>query len=247
MGKTFDEVVMEELRGTGSLAKKFIVTPFSVLDARHESWGKKQVNWLPVFDPLLCEIVYLWHMPKRGGSILDPFGGSTRGIVAGCLGHSYTGIEPNQEQIKANERQALLVQLQYPQMKLPKWICAKPESMDSHLPRGQRYDLIFTSLPIYASADATGGYAARYKNVFAQAIPRLKQNRFVVVMARTVYGDEFIEFSPEQVTTFVSPTAARYYNRFELVMSGNIHESLVCFFKGKVTRIPEELGNGAIA
>jgi hypothetical protein len=46
-----------------------------------------------VFDPVLCELVYRWWAPP-GGAILDPFaGGSVRGVVAGYLGHQYTGID----------------------------------------------------------------------------------------------------------------------------------------------------------
>lgn len=58
-----------------------------------------------VFDPVLCEIMYLWFSPP-GGSVLDPFaGGSVRGIVAGKKGRSYLGVDLSKEQMEANRKQ----------------------------------------------------------------------------------------------------------------------------------------------
>lgn len=58
-----------------------------------------------VFDPLLCELVYRWFCPP-GGRVLDPFaGGSVRGVIAGLLGHPYTGIDLAERQIEANREQ----------------------------------------------------------------------------------------------------------------------------------------------
>lgn len=59
-----------------------------------------------IFDPVLCELFYRWWTPA-GGTVLDPFaGGSVRGIVAGCLGYDYTGIDLRAEQVAANEVQS---------------------------------------------------------------------------------------------------------------------------------------------
>jgi hypothetical protein len=230
--------------GPGSLAARFIVPPFSVLNAQSGYWEEKQTRWIPVFDPLLCEIVYQWHMPKHGGLVLDPFAGaSARGIVAGCLGYQYTGFETSREKIKTNERQALLAQLQYPAMKLPKWICADPASLDKHLPPGVQYDLIFTDLPVYNSKQATSKCKARYTKIFGQAIARLRQTRFVVVMARGVCGDDgAIQFSADDVVGLTKPFGVQYYNRAVLTMSGNERERLLFFLKGRPKDIPTQLG-----
>lgn len=57
-----------------------------------------------IFDPVLAEIAYRWFAPP-GGAILDPFaGGSVRGVVAGMLGYSYTGIDLRAEQVEANRK-----------------------------------------------------------------------------------------------------------------------------------------------
>ena len=59
-----------------------------------------------IFDPVLCEIVYRWWLPRGQGAVLDPFaGGSVRGIVASALGCRYTGHELRAEQVEANEAQ----------------------------------------------------------------------------------------------------------------------------------------------
>ena len=64
------------------------------------------VGGTSIFDPVLCELAYLWFCPP-GGKVLDPFaGGSVRGIVAAKLGRKYTGIELRKEQVDANREQA---------------------------------------------------------------------------------------------------------------------------------------------
>lgn len=115
-----------------SLSDKFLVPPFSILDARSGPWAQRKSIWkgmgirshegreaglthpaagylsigedasTSIFDPVLAETMYLWYSPV-GGHILDPFaGGSVRGIVAKILGRSYTGIDLRPEQIQAN-------------------------------------------------------------------------------------------------------------------------------------------------
>jgi DNA modification methylase len=117
-----------------SLAERFGVPPFSVLDARQGYWQDRKRAWLnlgiksevgrgenlmgygggmqlgekdtSIFDPVLCEVAYRWFVPPHG-RILDPFaGGSVRGVVAGFLGHCYRGIELRAEQVEANREQA---------------------------------------------------------------------------------------------------------------------------------------------
>jgi hypothetical protein len=59
-----------------------------------------------IFDPTLCEVMYTWFCPP-GGVVLDPFaGGSVRGVVAGCLGYEYIGIDLSEAQVEANRVQA---------------------------------------------------------------------------------------------------------------------------------------------
>ena len=116
---------------------KFIEPPFSILDTKSGNWQKRKRLWIgkglksevgrdakvinmdtvakekntaeyvSVFDPALCEVLYHWFC-KDGGNILDPYaGGSVRGIVANYLGYKYTGIDIRQEQIDSNREQAM--------------------------------------------------------------------------------------------------------------------------------------------
>ena len=118
-----------------SLADRFGVAPFSVLNAREGWWQNRKRSWLAlgiesekgreapaggspdmvarergesgtsVFDPTLCEVAYNWFSPQRG-VVLDPFaGGSVRGIVASRLGRQYIGVELRGEQVAANKIQ----------------------------------------------------------------------------------------------------------------------------------------------
>lgn len=156
------------IEGKGGLADKWLIPPFSVLDAKSGVWQKRKGEWLrifqivselgrgedaspggsarpsatlgidgktvggdgagkafakmtniadwtneqdnlsapetgtSIFDPFLCQLMYLWFCPP-GGLILDPFaGGSVRGIVAAWLGYRYIGVELRKEQIDAN-------------------------------------------------------------------------------------------------------------------------------------------------
>ena len=71
-----------------------------------EKSESKFLDGTSIFDPVLCELMYLWFCPD-GGKILDPFaGGSVRGIVANLRGYDYTGIELQQNQVDSNREQA---------------------------------------------------------------------------------------------------------------------------------------------
>lgn len=59
-----------------------------------------------VFDPVLCEILYLWFS-NPGDRTLDPWaGGSVRGIVGAMLHRHYQGHELRAEQCEENREQA---------------------------------------------------------------------------------------------------------------------------------------------
>lgn len=156
------------------LNDKFVVPPFSVLDARQGYWRDRKAEWsalgvvsqdgrddnllqfsdlcnqtqtgTSIFDPVLSEITYKWFAPE-GSRVLDPFaGGSTRGIVAAHLGHRYYGIELRQEQIVANEKQAAKIGCQ------PFWICGDSAKLGELIPDREyedKFDLIFTCPPYF--------------------------------------------------------------------------------------------------
>ena len=141
-----------------------MITPFSVLDTRTKEWKRKREDWIQrygiqselgredtqsktifwdtpnqvsIFDPVLCELMYDWFVPK-GGKILDPFaGGSVRGIVAEEMGYHYTGIDLSESQIQANQKQS----------NKPNWIQGDADKELFHLEGG--FDFVFTCPPYY--------------------------------------------------------------------------------------------------
>ena len=121
-------------KASGTVAERFTLPPFTILDARSGDWQERKRAWASlginsevgrtenllrmsdtcslgekdtsIFDPVVCELAYRWFCPA-GGQVVDPFaGGSVRGIVAGALGRHYWGCDLRPEQIAANEAQA---------------------------------------------------------------------------------------------------------------------------------------------
>ena len=120
--------------GYKSLAEKYLVNPFTILDARQGDWAKRKKTWIQLgiqselgrdagllyeeggfgsiegkttstFDPFLTEVLYTWFSNEQH-HILDPFaGGTVRGVVASMLGRDYTGIDLRAEQINENIKQ----------------------------------------------------------------------------------------------------------------------------------------------
>lgn len=226
----------------GKLSERFIVPPFSVLDARQGYWRSRKATWvdlgikgedgrghdyeneddserkkikagdcmprldaaayghpdLPttsVFDPVLAELCFRWFTP-RGGKILDPFGGeATKGLVAAALGYDYTGLELRPEQVETNRRQAAALGL------TPTWTVADAARMSEAVEPGEQFDLVFTSPPYYDLEVYDGGtddgstfksyrqFLDWYETVFAQAVARLKPNRFLIVKVGDIRDD----------------------------------------------------------
>ena len=150
------------------VAQKFLVAPFSVLNAREGDWQDRKRAWVnmgiesevgrmanlggysataslgekdtSIFDPVLCELVYRWFSGE-GAQVVDPFaGGSVRGVVASCLGRKYWGCDLRQEQVDANNQQARTLCPDNP----PAYVCG--DSMDT-LETAPDADLIFSCPP----------------------------------------------------------------------------------------------------
>lgn len=113
-----------------SLADKFLVPPFSILDARQGYWQERKSRWMDeigdegesrkgtlafpknmsiknnvsILDPVLAEAMVKWFTPAAGSLCLDPFAGDTVfGYVAKKMGHRFTGIELRPDQAKINQ------------------------------------------------------------------------------------------------------------------------------------------------
>lgn len=96
-----------------------------------------------IFDPVVCELAYSWWSPE-GGSVLDPFaGGSVRGIVAGCLGRSYLGVDLSSRQVEANREQAAVIG----PARAPRWVCGDSLNLAELAAEGAPYDFALSCPP----------------------------------------------------------------------------------------------------
>lgn len=65
--------------------------------------GRRYIDGVSVFDPVLAELVVRWWSAP-GDVVLDPFaGGPVRGVVTGCAGREYHGVDLRAEQVQDDE------------------------------------------------------------------------------------------------------------------------------------------------
>ena len=91
------------------------------------------------FDPVACEVIVRFFIPKNGKRIYNPFGGGVQfGYISGACGYEYIASEIRQNQCDANNKICS-------EFKHVKWI--KSDS-SIYSPKG-KFDLIFTCPPYY--------------------------------------------------------------------------------------------------
>jgi hypothetical protein len=104
----------------------------------HEN-GKSFNGNASVLDPVACEVITRFFMPKDGKRIYNPFGGGVQfGFVSASYGYEYIASEIRQNQCDANN--AICKHLNS-----AKWI--KSDS-STYKPKG-KFDLIFSCPPYY--------------------------------------------------------------------------------------------------
>jgi hypothetical protein len=92
-----------------------------------------------VLDPVACEVILRFFMPKAGKRVYNPFGGGVQmGFVSGSYGYEYVSSEIRQNQCDANN--AICQDLNS-----AKWI--KSDSSE-YVPDG-KFDLCFSCPPYY--------------------------------------------------------------------------------------------------
>jgi len=299
-----------------TLAERFGVPPFSVLDSRQGYWRQRKAAWLSlgiqsevgrkgnllgmsntmlepdpkqrakmkvggyeggnafsgkgtsVFDPVLCELVYKWFLPKKG-SVLDPFaGGSVRGIVAGRLGHPYLGVDLRAEQVKANEEQAKAIKCPAP----PAWQVGDAAKLDKLLEPKLRFDLLFSCPPYFDLEQysdepgdlSTMGWEAfkkAYKGIVAACADHLRPNSFAAFVVGDIRDEKgYYRSFPALTVEAFEAVGLRLYNEAVLVTSagtlplragrtfaasrklGKTHQNLLVFFKGDPATIRSRYG-----
>ena len=230
------------------LRDKFIEPPFSILDTKSGSWQNRKKQWsrigikseigrdsvvihmdskkqennksnyVSIFDPALCEVLYRWFCPD-GGTILDPFaGGSVRGIVANKLGYNYTGIDIREEQIESNYEQGRKI-LNY---NCPEWICGDSNVELDLFDRS--FDFVFSCPPyadleVYSELDGDisnkpyNEFLKLYESIINKSCKLLKKGGyacFVVGEVRDKNGN-FYGFVPDTINCFLN-SGMKYYN-----------------------------------
>jgi hypothetical protein len=92
-----------------------------------------------VLDPVACEVIARFFMPKNGKRIYNPFGGGVQfGYVAGACGYEYVASEIRQNQCDANNK----ICAEFPNVK---WIQSDSATYE---PEGM-FDLVFACPPYY--------------------------------------------------------------------------------------------------
>ena len=210
-----EESTLKDYEGAGGTAAKFIVPPFSILDARSGYWNERKRAWrakisdtsetrenaiafstkttltdcddTSIFDPVLAECLCRWFLPYDGARICDPFAGGGFGQVAVQLGHRFTGIEIRQEQADLNNRNIGAG---------GRYICDSGENIATHLePESQ--DMVFSCPPYFnlekysdlpndASNQDWDGFCRILRAGIRGALSCLKQNRFAVFVMSNV-------------------------------------------------------------
>lgn len=239
----------EEIIENPILRAKFIEPPFSVLDTKSGNWQNRKKLWknigikseigrsssvihmdtqskkknsteyVSIFDPALCEVLYHWFVPDNG-TILDPFaGGSVRGIVANYLGYKYTGIDIRQEQIESNRNQGVDI-LDIDNQ--PNWYVGDSDKVLDGF--NTRFDFVF-SCPPYANlevySDIEGDisnmnyedFIRSYESIVKKSCDLLKDNGFacfVVGEVRDKNGN-YIGFVPDTINAF-RKCGMKFYN-----------------------------------
>jgi ParB-like chromosome segregation protein Spo0J/DNA modification methylase len=299
--KLLDDAEEEQngIAANGNLSDRFLIPPFSVLNAREGWWQDRKRAWIAlgikseegrdapaggspdmvarqrgesgtsIFDPVLCELAYVWFSPVSG-IVLDPFaGGSVRGIVASKLGRQYIGHELRQEQVNVNREQGseICIDDDVP----PAWVCGDSRTIDSTC-KDVQADFVF-SCPPYADLEVYShdpkdlsalGYE-EFKTAYFEIIKKtcalLKKDRFacfVVGEVRDKKGN-YYDFVGDTVQAF-KEAGLNYYNEAILVTPcgsvamragksfsssrklGKAHQNVLVFVKGDGKKAAQACG-----
>lgn len=179
-----------------------------------------------VLDPLACEIIARFFMPKNGGLIYNPFGGGVQfGFVAGACGYEYLASEIRQNQVDANN--AICSQFDG----RVRWVQADSSTYDP----GVGVDLVFTCPPYYKvekyldydgkppqgeinSCPTYEEFRDLLFSGYRQAIARLNDNRFFVVMTGDSRDKNGAYYCSEAETEmFLKDQGLSVYNRIVYV------------------------------
>jgi hypothetical protein len=218
-----------------------------------------------VLDPVACEVIARFFMPKTGGRIYNPFGGGVQmGYVAGRCGFGYLASEIRHNQVRANN----LICSEFAGS--VEWVQADSSEYE---PDGD-FDMVFSCPPYYKVekyVDFDGlppageiNSMATYEQFrdtlfrgYATALRRLKNNRFFVIMtgdSRDKTGAYYC--SEAETEMFMKQQGLSVYNRIVYVESEftrlahakrtlntrkfpKREQKIIVAYKGDIKAIPE--------
>lgn len=233
---------------------------------------EREHNGTSSFNPVLCEVIYKWFMPKEGNVIFDPFaGGIVRGGVAAALGKEYYGFDISQEQVDSNYQEWNKLCEKYVFDGSTAWF--KNDSTADNF--SKQADLIFTCPPYYnleqytdcendlSNAESYEDFLEKYTKVVQLCYNVLKEDSFSVWVVSDVRSKETTEYYGLVADTIKihQATGFKFYNEIILyndtgnlaITSGDYlnkarkvgrqHQNILVFFKGDPKHIKERFGN----
>ena len=255
----------------GNLESKFIIPPFSIIDANKSPWLDIKNKWkelfdsskgrdksligqnygTSVFDGAICEVFYKWYTPQTDKiKVLDPFsGGCVRGAVAELLGFKYTGFDIREEQTEQNKVQAKELKIS------PNFITDDSENVDKYV-EDNTQDLIF-SCPPYLDLEVYSNnendlsnmeyeeFKDKYSRIIKNHCNKLKENRFAIFIVGDVRNKKgkLIDFVGDTIEAF-EKAGLNYYNQViyrEPVGSAAIRAGRAFNISRKITKIHQNI------
>jgi ParB-like nuclease domain len=201
-----------EGKTNGSLAARFLIPPFSVLNAREGWWQERKRLWLAI-------------------GIKSELGRGENALVAARLGRRYVGVDLRSEQCEANESQIGILQPDDPS---PEWRCGDSRDI-RNLCADVDADFIF-SCPPYADLErysddprdlSTMEYAeflAAYRAVIAAACARLRPDRFACFVVGDLRGPDgaYRGFIADTIRAFTDAGLSLYNEAILVTMVGTL-------------------------
>lgn len=185
-----------------------------------------------IFDPVLCELMYVWFS-REGDEIFDPFaGGSVRGIVAGSLQRNYTGIDLRQEQIDANNINYNEISEKFSNINKPTWICGNSLNCKSLIPEGKKFNMLMTCPPYFdleqysdkpedlSNLSSYSEFIDIYGKIFKESFDMIENDSFAVVVVGEIRDKDGVYRNFVGDTIEVMQDAGyKYYNEIILMTS----------------------------
>ena len=192
-----------------------------VTRSKKQPEGRAHNGNASVLDPVACEVIARFFMPKNGCRVYNPFGGGVQfGYVAGACGYEYVASEIRQNQCDANNKICS-------EFQNVKWVQSDSTSYD---PDGM-FDLVFTCPPYYRveryvdyngnspegeinSFDTYEKFRDALFSGYKKAIEHLNGNCFFVVMtgdSRDKHGAYYC--SESETELFLKQCGLSIYNK----------------------------------